>query len=75
MEMLTACQAIDFREKALLGEKTKLAYAFIRKQIPFIEADEIMYPYLHLIESILINEDFVNALSIGVETYEYKDKH
>jgi histidine ammonia-lyase len=61
-EMFTACQAIDFREKAQLGEKTQLAYTYIRKQIPFIDVDEVMYPYLNKMEEILKNDHFFESL-------------
>lgn len=60
MEMLTACQAIDLREKASLGEKTKEAYRMIREHIPFIESDEVMYPYLHMIENIMKSDAFID---------------
>lgn len=65
MEMFTACQAIDLREKAQLGDITGKAYAYIRKHIPFIEHDEMMYPHLHMIENIVKSEEFYNAVFGG----------
>ena len=65
MELLTACQAIDFREKKELGEKTKKAYEYIRKNIPFIEHDEVMFPYLHKIEEIISSEAFYQMIFEG----------
>jgi len=62
MEMLTACQAIDFREKAQLGDKTKIAYDYIRTQIPFIEHDEVMYKHIHFIENIIKDEQFFKSI-------------
>lgn len=56
MELMTACQAIDLREKHELGKTTKRAYEAIRRHIPFLEKDEIMYPYLHKMEAILDDE-------------------
>ena len=56
MELMTACQAIDLREKRVLGETTKRAYEAIRRYIPFLEKDEIMYPYLHKMEEIMQDE-------------------
>jgi histidine ammonia-lyase len=61
-EMFTACQAIDFREKAQLGEITNKAYQYIRQVIPFIEHDEVMYPHLHAIENIAKSEDFYTSV-------------
>ena len=62
MEMFTACQAIDLREKAILGEKTKKAYDYIRDKIPFIPYDEVMYPYLHSIENIIKSDAFLESI-------------
>ena len=65
MEIMTACQAIDFREKALLGEKTSMLYQYIRSQIPFIESDEVMYPMIHLAEKMIKASDFFKHLEKG----------
>lgn len=64
MELLTAAQAIDFREKAQLGDKTVRAYEYIRSIIPFIEHDEVMYPYLHQAEEMLLDEAFENHIFV-----------
>ncbi|PKK97083.1 MAG: histidine ammonia-lyase [Tenericutes bacterium HGW-Tenericutes-3] len=60
MELLTGAQALDFRKKAEQGDKTGKAYAFIRSHIPFIQKDEVMFPHLHMIEQILIDDHFYN---------------
>jgi histidine ammonia-lyase len=65
MEILTACQAIDFREHKELGEKTKKAYEYIRKEIPFIEHDEVMYPYLKRVEEIISSDEFYQLIFEG----------
>ncbi len=65
MEMLTACQAIDFREKAQLGQKTEKAYAWIRKEIPWIEKDEVMFTHLHQIEKMLMDDRFYHHVIEG----------
>ncbi len=69
MEMLTAAQAIDFREKAQLGDKTAKAYQYIRSLIPFISHDEVMYPYLHQMEQILIDEAFEKVVFKGEDVH------
>ncbi len=58
MELFVGAQALDFREKAIQGDKTGKAYTFIRSRIPFIHKDEVMFPYLHLMEKILIDDEF-----------------
>jgi histidine ammonia-lyase len=59
MEMMTACQAIDFRGSHLLSPMTRKIYDVIRKEIPFIDQDVIMHPYLVKIESIIKEDSFV----------------
>ena len=58
MEMFTAAQAIDLRNNKGLGANTKKAYDLIRREIPFLEKDAEMYPYLHKIEKLLKDEKF-----------------
>lgn len=65
MEMFTACQAIDLRGKHELGKTTMKAYEAIRKHIPLIEKDEILYPYLHLMEKLLMDECFEKSIFGG----------
>jgi len=62
MEILTACQGIDYRIQRQMGKTTGKAYRYIRKHIPFIEKDEIMYPYLHQIESLVMSQEFINQV-------------
>jgi histidine ammonia-lyase len=58
MELFVAAQAIDFREKKMMGQVTQSAYDAIRKRIPMIENDEILYPYLHKIEDLIRSKSF-----------------
>ena len=61
MEILTALQAIDFRNSDLLSPKTKQVYDYIRKTIHFIEDDVIMYEIIHKITDI-IDSDEIKAM-------------
>lgn len=65
MEMFTSCQAIDLRGKYGLGHVTAKAYEEIRKTIPFIERDEVLYPYLHQMEALLMDEAFEKSIFGG----------
>ncbi len=67
MEFLTAIQALGFKEDKNLSPFTKRAYDLFRKHIPFIEKDEIMYPYIHQVEKLLLDETFYNALFEGAD--------
>ncbi|MCK4551647.1 MAG: histidine ammonia-lyase [Tenericutes bacterium] len=65
MELFTALQAIDFRDISKMSSSTKKIYEFIRKNVPFIEEDVIMYKSIHKVQE-LINTDEFNKL-IGLE--------
>lgn len=65
MELLTACQAIDFRGSEKLGIGTSFTYNIIRKCIPFIEEDCLMYPYIHQIEQMIVSDKFTDIFLGG----------
>ena len=58
MEIMTACQAIDFRGSDKLGIHTKKFYDRVRKEIPFIECDTIMHPYLVKIKELIKDDSW-----------------
>jgi histidine ammonia-lyase len=62
MEILTACQALDFRGNDKLGKYTSNAYKEIRKYIPFLEEDAVMYPLLHKAEGLIIDGSLYHAV-------------
>jgi len=54
IELMSAAQGIDFRKQVLgadtlQGRGTGAAYALIRQQVPFIEADTLLYPYMEAV--------------------------
>ncbi|MFP4178231.1 MAG: histidine ammonia-lyase [Acholeplasmataceae bacterium] len=65
LELLAASQALDFRERKTMGKRTKIAYELIRKQIPMITLDEVMYPHIRRIESLLEDEAFYDHIFKG----------
>ena len=60
MEMMTACQAIDFRGNDLLGPVTKKVYDHIRSNVPFLDQDAVMHPYLVKVEEIIKEDSFID---------------
>ncbi len=64
MEMLTALQALDFRQVELMSTKTKAIYDYVRKEIPFVDSDTIMYPLIHHLESMVDREVFDQLLEM-----------
>ncbi|MDD3113329.1 MAG: histidine ammonia-lyase [Candidatus Izemoplasmatales bacterium] len=63
MEIFTACQAIDFRDPEKLGMTTKWAYGKVRRQVPFIKEDSILYPYIHLLEAQVKAHEYVPEMT------------
>jgi len=61
IEILTACQAIDFRSDMKLGAFTSRCYNEIRKIVPFIEHDEPLYVHIQAVEKCLMTDAFYNA--------------
>lgn len=53
MELFCACQAIDLRKGYKLGEGSKIVYDYVRRHLPFIEEDTIMYPYLEMVFNLV----------------------
>jgi histidine ammonia-lyase len=63
LELFSAAQGIDFRKKVLgadkkLGEGTRNIYQAIRAEVPFIEADTVMYPYFAVIKEKISSRKF-----------------
>ncbi len=58
LELLAAAQGIDFRREQLgdnakLGCGTQIAYQLIRQQVPFLENDAVMYPYIEAVRRVI----------------------
>jgi histidine ammonia-lyase len=58
LELFCAAQGVDFRRRAigmekLLGKKTQPVYEKIRELVPFIEADELMYPHIEAVNNLI----------------------
>jgi histidine ammonia-lyase len=63
LELFSAAQGIDFRKKKIgddqsLGDGTQPVYDLIRKDVPFIEADTVMYPYFGIIKKRIGSREF-----------------
>jgi histidine ammonia-lyase len=63
LELFSAAQGVDFRRKRLghdkkLGAGTQPVYDSIRKEVPFIEADTVMYPYFEVIKKKIEAREF-----------------
>ena len=62
MEMFTALQAVDFRDPDALSTHSKKIYDYVRKEIPFIYEDVVMYEPIHKAIEIINREEFIALL-------------
>lgn len=63
LELFAAAQGVDFRRKEIgedknLGKKTQPVYDLIRSQVPFIEEDTLMYPYMKKVKELVRSYSF-----------------
>ena len=69
---MAAAQAIDFRKleparPSRLGQGTQPAYDLIRSQVPFVEEDRILYPYIRAVRDLVASGRLVKAVNHEVE--------
>ena len=72
IELLCAAQGIDFRRKTLgaqarLGSGTQPVYRLIRRYVPFLEQDALMYPYMRVVHHLVVSRQVVAAADAAVE--------
>jgi len=58
IELLSAAQGIEFRGTNKLGKGTKAAYNLIRKQVPPLKEDRVVYKDIEAIRTLIQREEF-----------------
>lgn len=75
-EALAACQAIDLRRQLYpehlrdglrLGRGTAAAYDLIRRNVPFLECDVVLYPYMEAVRQLVARGELCNAVEAALE--------
>ena len=70
IELLAASQGIDFRRKrmpdARLGAGTAAAYERVRRGVPFIEADEVMYTHMDAVYDLLVRGEIGRSVTAAM---------
>ncbi|PWH14534.1 MAG: histidine ammonia-lyase [Ardenticatenia bacterium] len=71
LELFAAAQGIDFRRAQLgaaarLGRGTRAAYELVRREVPFLEHDAVMYPYIEAVRRLIAERTLVRAVSAAV---------
>lgn len=74
IELLSAAQGVDFRRHlaqhrgARLGAGTKVAYELIREQVPFLEDDTVLAPYMEAVRRLVAKGTIKNAVEQALES-------
>jgi histidine ammonia-lyase len=68
LELMSAAQGIDFRKdvvghSARLGQGTQAAYDRLRKHIPFIEQDTILYDFIEAARQLVATGEMTRAVN------------
>ncbi|MBR9679054.1 MAG: histidine ammonia-lyase [Nanoarchaeota archaeon] len=58
IELLTACQAIDFRDLSKISPKNKFNYDVVRSVVSFMEEDRELYLDMNNVEKLIKNHKF-----------------
>jgi histidine ammonia-lyase len=72
IELMAAAQGVDFRRHALgpdapLGRGTAPAYGLLRRHVPFIDADCVMYPHIEAARRLVADGSIMRAVSAAME--------
>jgi histidine ammonia-lyase len=62
IELLCAAQAVDFRESGRLGRGTALAYRLLRKEVDFLERDQILSPLINRAVDLITGGQLVDEI-------------
>lgn len=69
LELLCAAQGVDFRRRKQpnlrLGRGTDGVFAAIRSKVPFVSADEVMYPHIESVRQLVHQGEIVRAANIS----------
>ncbi len=70
-EILAACQAIDLRWKLggrrlQLGRGTQAAYDLVRRNVPFLEADTVLYPLIETVRTLVADGSICSAVEASI---------
>ena len=68
IELFTATQALEFSKPLKPGDGTSAAASRIRQDIPFIEEDEYLHPFIHKAMALVENSSIISSVedAIGV---------
>jgi histidine ammonia-lyase len=66
IELICACQALEFRKPKTPGVGALAAYHFVRNHIPRLKADRILHGDIELARRLIAREELVNAVEKAI---------
>ena len=71
MELLAAAQAVDLRKcEDKLGKGTAHLFKVLRNVVPYHSVDTTMYPLIHKVTNLIMNDEFMKDMQSIVELQE-----
>lgn len=62
IELLLGCQALDFKKGKKPGKGVRAAYELIRKSVPYLKEDAVMYLYVETIKKLICEGTLIAAV-------------
>ncbi len=62
IEMMSAAQAVDFRKPLKPGKGTRVAYEVIRRHVPHLQDDRVLYPDINRIAALIRENTILKAV-------------
>lgn len=75
IELLLGCQALDFKKGKKPGKGVLRAYQLIRKKVPFIRSDTILYRYVQDIFEMIRNGSLVKTVEQEIGSLEQQNNY
>jgi histidine ammonia-lyase len=71
LELMAAAQGVEFRRQDLgfearLGRGTGAAFALLRRFVPFVERDEVLYPHIEAARRLVADGRIVAAVEAAL---------
>lgn len=66
IEILAACQAIDFKDPTLLGKGTKAAYQVVREKVEKLTDDRVMYKDINAVYDLVKSHAIIDAVEEAI---------
>lgn len=70
IELMLGCQALDFKKGKKPGKGIRAVYKLIRKEVPYIKEDSILYTYVDKIFQLIVSGKIVEIVEKTIGSLE-----